>query len=143
MQLLIAPDTQQNIMYTVYFMLLHNFEAMLYSLGIFIMTLWMLYRPSRAKFLIFLGFVILLFAFEYKKHILEGLVEQTRNSLITERQSWRLERYINIILAKLVPLALPLLGWFLIIAGIAMRFLKLEAKINKFIDTYGHKKHSS
>lgn len=102
-------------------------------MGIFLLTCWMLYKPSRAKFLILLGFIILLFAFEYKKHIQEGLVEQTRNSLITERQSWRLERYINILLAKLVPLALPLGGWLLIIGGFLMKFLKYEDKIDKLI----------
>ncbi len=121
-----APDTQQNILYTVYFIVLHNFEAILYSFGIIIMTFWMLYKPSRAKFLIFWGFVILLFAFEYKKHIVEGLTEQTMNSLITERRSYRIERYVEVTLSKLVPLALPLLGWFLIVSGIATRFLKLE-----------------
>lgn len=142
MQLLIAPDTQQNIIYTVFFILTHNFEAILYSLGIVVMMLWMLYKPSRAKFLVFLGFIVLLFAFEYKKHIVEGLVEQTRNSLITERQSWRLERYLSIILEKLVPLVLPLFGWFLIITGVLMRFLKWEIQINEFINKYGSKKHS-
>lgn len=131
MQLLIAPDTQQNLIYTVYFILIHNFQAILYSLGMIIMTGWILYKPTRSKFLIFWGFVILLFAFEYNKHILDPLVEQTRNSLITERQSWRLERYINIIIAKLVPLVLPLFGWFLIIGGILMKYLKIEDKINK------------
>ena len=128
--LLISPDTQQNIIYTIYFILVHNFQAILYSAGMIIMTFLILYRPSRWKFLIFWGFLILLFAFEYNKHILDPLVEQTRNSLITERQSWRLERYINIVIAKLVPLALPLFGWLLIIAGSVMKFLKLEDKIN-------------
>ncbi len=142
MQLLIAPDTQQNIVYTFYFILLHNFEPLLYSIGILAITLWMFYKPSRAKFLVLLGLIVLLFAFEYKKHILEGLVEQTTNSLITERQSWRLERYINIILAKLVPLVLPLFGWGLIIAGVVTRYLKLEIRINDFINNYGSQKHS-
>lgn len=139
---MIAPDTQQNIIYTVYFILTHNFEAILYSSGIFFMLLWILYKPSRAKFLVFLGFIILLFAFEYKKHIVEGLVEQTRNSLITERQSFRLERYLSIILEKLVPLVLPLFGWLLIISGVLMRIFKLEIKINEFINNYGTKKNS-
>jgi hypothetical protein len=112
-----APDTQQNILYTVYFILLHNLEAILYFFGIFIMTLWMLYKPTRAKFVILIGFVLLLFAFEYKKHIVEGLTEQTKNSLITERQSYRIERYLDIILSKLVPLGLPLLGWMCVIGG--------------------------
>ncbi len=126
-----SPDTQQNIIYTLYFILLHNFEAILYSFGIFVMTLWILYKPSRAKFLVFFGFVILLFAFEYKKHIVEGLTEQTVNSLITERRSYRIERYVEVTLSKLVPLALPLLGWSLVVGGIMTRILKLEKYLHE------------
>lgn len=131
MQFAIAPDTQQNLMYAVYFMITHNIEAIFYAAGVIIMLIWTLYKPTRWKILIMWGFIILLFSFQYKKHILDALVEQTRNSLITERQSWRLERYINIILAKLVPFALPLFGWFLITAGAANKWIKWEDKLNK------------
>ena len=128
-----APDTQQNILYTVYFILLHNFEAIFYSFGIIVVTFWILYKPTRAKFLIFWGFVILLFAFEYKKHIVESLTEQTMNSLITERRSYRIERFVEVTLSKLVPLVLPLLGWSLIVGGIMTRVLKIEKYLhNKF-----------
>src|SRR3989338_11337040 len=116
-----APDTQQNILYTAYFIGLHNFEAVLYSTGIIFTTLWMLYKPSRAKILILWGFIFLLFSFEYKKHIVEGLTEQTINSLITERQSYRIERYVNVTLNKLLPLALPLAGWILIVGGTVLK----------------------
>ena len=125
-----ALDTQQNILYTAYFIGLHNFEAVLYSFGIIFTTLWMLYKPSRAKLLMLWGFIFLLFAFEYKKHIVEGLTEQTINSLITERQSYRIERYVNVILNKLVPLGLPLAGWSLIVFGIILPFTRLEDKID-------------
>ena len=121
-----SPDTQQNVLYTIYFIFLHNFEAILYSFGIFVMSIWMFYKPSRAKFLILWGFIILLFAFEYKKHIAEGLTQQTMNSLITERRSYRIERYTEVILSKLVPFVLPILGWSLILGGITTRILKVE-----------------
>jgi len=127
---MIAPDTQQNILYTAYFILLHNFEAVLYSCGIIFTTLWMLYKPSRSKFLMLWGFIFLLFAFEYKKHIAEGLTEQTINSLVTVRQSYRIERYITVTLNKLVPLGLPLAGWILVACGIVLPFTKIESKID-------------
>lgn len=115
---MIAPDTQQNLLYTIYFIILHNFEAILYSAGILISLIFALYKPTRGKILIMWGFIILLFAFEYDKHIAEGLTQQTLNSLITERQSLRIEYYITKILTKAVPLLLPLLGWLLVIGGI-------------------------
>ncbi len=113
-----APDTQQNVIYTVYFIFLHNFEAILYSIGIIVTTLLAIYKPTRGRILIMWGFVILLFAFEYEKHILEPLKEQTLNSLITQRESIRIEYYVTKILTKAVPLLLPLFGWFLIVTGI-------------------------
>ena len=63
------------------------------------------------------GFIILLFGFEYNKHILEPLREQTRNSLVTERRSYRIEYAVDRITMRILPRGLPLLGWLLIIAG--------------------------
>ena len=116
----------------IYFIILHNAEAILYALGIISATLWLFYKPSRGKLMILWGFIILLFAFEYKKHIVEGLRDQTVNSLITERASWRIERYIDIVIVKLAPLALPIFGWLLIIGGLILGKTKWDTKsINK------------
>ena len=112
-----SPDTQQNVLYTIYFILLHNFEALFYAGCIILVTLWALYKPTRTKIIIMWGFIILLFAFEYNKHILEPLRQQTINSLITERQSWRIEHYINKFTTRILPRGLPLLGWLLVIGG--------------------------
>ncbi len=115
---MIAPDTQQNLMYTAYFILLHNFEAILYSIGILTALILALYKPSRGKILIMVGFIILLFAFEYDKHILEPLRQQTIGSLITERQSWRIEHTINYVTMRVLPKILPFFGWMLVLGGI-------------------------
>ncbi len=114
---MIAPDTRQNLMYTVYFIILHNFEAILYSAGIFIALIMALYKPTRGKILIMCGFIILLFAFEYDKHILEPLRQQTIGSLITERQSYRIEHTINYVTMRILPKILPFFGWMLVIGG--------------------------
>lgn len=98
-------------------MLLHNYEAIFYALAIGTVTLWALYKPTRGKILMMWGFIILLFAFEYEKHILEPLRQQTIGSLITERESVRIEYVINKFFTKAVPLGLPILGWMLVIGG--------------------------
>jgi hypothetical protein len=113
-----APDTQQNIIVALYLIILHNFEAILYSLGIIGATIWALYKPTRGNILILWGFIFLIFAFEYDKHILEPLKEQTLNSLITERRSIRIEYIVTKTFTRAVPFALPVLGWTLIISGI-------------------------
>ncbi len=124
-----APDTQQNLIYTVYFILLHNYEAIFYSLGIGVCALWSLWRPSRYILIVMWGFIFLLFAFEYNKHIAEGLREQTRNSLITERQSYRIGYIVDKVTLRLIPRGMPLLGWLLIIFGAT---LKLHPKLKRF-----------
>ena len=114
---MISPDTQQNILYTAYFILIHNVQALLYVVGIITVTTWALYKPTRGKIVMLWGFIILLFAFEYSKHILEPLKEQTIQSLITQRESVRIEYYITKILTRAVPFGLPILGWMLIVIG--------------------------
>jgi len=130
---MIAPDTQQNILYMIYFIVLHNTEALFYAAGITITTLLALYKPKRGLIIMMWGFAILLFAFEYNKHILEPLRQQTIDSLITVRESWRIEHTINYVLTRAVPKGLPILGWALIGLGLifdrvfAMLFLNKKS----------------
>jgi len=117
-----SPDTQQNLFYSLYFLVLHNFIAIVYSLGILVSGIINFWKPKRTWFLIFLGCIVLLFSFEYNKHILESLREQTLNSLITERQSYRIERVVNVTLAKLLPTGLMILGWIMVGTGLFFEF---------------------
>jgi hypothetical protein len=114
------PDIQQNIFYTIYFILLHNAFAIIFLGGLLAATAWALYKPTRKAVLFMIGFALLLFAFEYSKHIAEGLKEQTLNSVITEQPSYKLERLINVTLSKLLPLGLNLGGVTALIAGAAL-----------------------
>jgi len=113
----ITPELQQNIFYTVYFTVLHNFFALFYFMGIIISAGLAIMRPKRAFILMLIGFIILLFGFEYQKHILDSLREQTLNSLITIQEHYQVRRIINGILIKLIPLLLPFTGFGLLIAG--------------------------
>jgi hypothetical protein len=112
-----SPDTQQNILYTVYFLLLHNWQPILYFGGLILSFLAGFVRPTRGKILLIGGFALLLFTFEYTKHIQDALVEQTKNSLITERQSARIERAIHLALNRAIPIGFPILGWIAVIGG--------------------------
>ncbi len=123
-----APDTVQNLLYTIYFILLHNFVALIYFMGIIIGIGLSLWKPSRPYIVIMLGFMLLLFSFEYNKHILEPLKEQTTNSLVTIRESARIERVIYIVIAKIVPLGAPIIGWFMVIGGGISAFLSRKNK---------------
>src|SRR4030042_1027708 len=96
----VSPDLSQNIIVTLYLLFSHNFEAFAYLTGLIISITLSIYRPSRFTTFCFLGFAILLFSFEYDKHIIVGLREQTIQSLITINPHYRLQRIINLTISE-------------------------------------------
>ncbi|MEI7652655.1 MAG: hypothetical protein WCJ70_00045 [bacterium] len=130
-----SPDTQQNFLYTIYFLLLHNWQPMLYFGGL----CWYFFRafmhPTRGKILLLGGFALLLFSFEYSKHIEDSLVEQTRNSLITERQSARVERVIHLVLSRAIPIGGPIIGWVIVASGTVMEWRPAK---KRYTDSVSH-----
>jgi len=128
--MIITPDLKQNILLTIYLTVADNFFAVFYALGIVISALLAIRKPSRYAIFMLLGFILLLFGFEYQKHILEGLKEQTINALITVQEHNKVRRLVNIVLVKAAPILLPFFGWTFIIAGIYL--FKRGRKINLF-----------
>ncbi len=115
--MIITPDLKQNIIITVYLTIVHNFVAFTYSMGILVSIFLALRKPSRATIFLLLGFILLLFGFEYQKHILDALKEQTINSLITIQEHHQVRRIVNGVLIKLIPFLLPFTGWCLVFLG--------------------------
>jgi Na+/glutamate symporter len=105
-----SPDTQQNILYALFFLVLHNFVAIAYASGLAIATIIALLKPTRGRILLMVGFSLLLLSFEYAKHIQDPLLEQTKQSLITERYSSRLERVITLTIGRVAPYTLTVGG---------------------------------
>ncbi len=122
--MIITPDLKQNIFYTVYFTVSHNFAAFIYLAGIIVSLIFALIKPTRKSIFFLLGFIILLFSFEYNKHILEGLREQTLNALITIQEHNKVRRIINVITLKALPVLLPITGWGLIGLATFLHFSK-------------------
>ncbi len=125
---IITPDLKQNIFYTLYFTVSHNLPVFLYGSGIFYAVIHSLIRPSRASVLLLLGFILLLFAYEYDKHIVHSLREQTINALITIQEHNKVRRIINILTLKAIPVLTPLLGWFMVLTGIYLLFIRIKLK---------------
>lgn len=111
-------DLQQNILYMAFFIITHNFFAILAAIGMALFAILALWKPSRPKILILFGFAILLFGIEYDKHIADALHEQTTNSLITIQPHNKVKRAVDLSLTKALPLGLPLLGIAFLAAGI-------------------------
>lgn len=111
---MITPELQQNIFYTLYFTVTHNALAIFYAAGILAAVILSIVKPSRKSVILLLGFIVLLFSFEYSKHIEEGLKQQTLNSLITIQEHNQVRRIVNIVTSKLLPRGLPVLGWLMV-----------------------------
>lgn len=126
--MIITPDLKQNIFYALFFTVTHNALALFYFCGIIFAVGLSLYRPSRKSVLLLLGFSLLLFGFEYNKHILEGLREQTLNALITVQEHNKVRRIVNIVTLKLLPFFLPVVGWSLVLLSGYLYFLKRKPK---------------
>ena len=108
-------------------MLCFTFCGIIFAIGL------SLYRPSRKSVLLLLGFSLLLFGFQYNKHILEGLREQTLNALITIQEHNKVRRIINFVTLKLLPLFFPLVGWGLVLLSGYLYFFKRKKKEGRVV----------
>lgn len=108
----ITPDLSVNINNTIYLTIIHNYQPALFLLGFLIAIFLSIKKPSRSYTFMLLGFICLLFQFEYTKHIIDNLKEQTTNSLITATPHYTAKRWLNSILEDLIPMFLFASGWF-------------------------------
>jgi len=111
--------TNSSYIQTIYLTFTHNKELMGYVLGFVVMALTTLIKPNRSNFLITFGFLILGFGFEYDKHIINGLREQTINSLLVGNGASAVNlNQINIFLTHLLPIIFWLTGWGVMLIGL-------------------------
>ena len=124
----IAPDLRQNIVITLYLLFTHNYIAVAYFCGIILGIILSISRPSRFSTFVLLGFAILLFSFEYDKHIIAGLRAQTLNSLITINPHYKLSRFINLLISDLLPVLFYVTGWGFLYGALVYAARKLGKK---------------
>lgn len=124
----LSPDLQQNVVHTIYALFVHNYIVFAYFFGFLLSVFISIKKPSRFSIFMLLGFAILTFSFEYDKHIVDGLREQTLQSLITDQPHLRLQRTIGAIVSEVLPIFFYLLGWGLIFTAITFKGLKKSAK---------------
>ncbi|MBI5451895.1 hypothetical protein HY945_00360 [Candidatus Gottesmanbacteria bacterium] len=128
MPVAVAPDLQQNILVTIYLLFSHNYIAFAYFIGVIIGIVLSLYRPSRFATFVLLGFAILLFSFEYDKHIISAFREQTVKSLITIQPHYKLQKIIELVITELLPVLFYVLGWLFIYLAIIYGAVKINNK---------------
>lgn len=114
----IPSDLGQNILVTIYLLFTHNYIAIAYFIGLIISIIMAVYKPSRFTTFTLLGFAILLFSFEYDKHIIAGFREQTINSLITATPHYKLQKILDLVISEIFPVLFYVTGWFFIYLAI-------------------------
>ena len=105
------PEIKAGVFRLIYNTFLHNADAIAYFVGIIVALGSLLRKPKRKHVLYLIAFVFLLARFEYLKHIVDPLFEQTQTTMIQEEGHYRAKRYLDIIFYDLVPLFLYLGGW--------------------------------
>ncbi|MDQ5981704.1 MAG: hypothetical protein QG570_461 [Patescibacteria group bacterium] len=117
--------TTDSLLNTVYLTFAHNEYAIAFFLGTIISFFLLLYKPSRYATLLLIGFSTLLIGFEYQKHIMEPLQNQTLESLESDGGASTLT--LVRIFQKLLPFGFFTIGWGSIFSSIFLReFLKVR-----------------
>ncbi len=120
----VTPDLTYGFIHTVYATFIHNYILFAYLLGLSIALILAFKKPSRYSFFLILGFAVLAFSFEYDKHIIEGLREQTLQSLIIEKPHYTAQKWVSVFISEILPLFFYALGWLLIYIAILIGGLK-------------------
>lgn len=120
-----SQDLTQGVIRTLYLTFAHNELVIAYVFGLVISAVMAFKRPNRFYLLLLIGFAILAFNFEYDKHIIEALREQTLTSIVTDpSKHFRAQRLLRLVISELVPVILYIAGWGCIFAAIISQGLK-------------------
>lgn len=114
-----SEDLISNLFNGLYLLFNHNSVVVAYFCGLVISMLVSFFRPSRLAFLFTLAFGVLTFGYEYDKHLIEPLREQTLATIApTPGTHLKATKLINLVLSELLPVFLFILGWGLLISSV-------------------------
>lgn len=99
------------IINTVFLTFLHNQYAIAFLGGAVLAIFSLLVKPSRRTVLLLIGFVTLLVGFEYDKHIIAPLQDQTLTSLGLDKSGGSASTLVIRTFQKLLPVFFFTIGW--------------------------------
>jgi hypothetical protein len=108
---------QQGLFQLIYWTWLHNYEVIALAFGAVLAIALMMRNPKRIYLLFFLGFSLLIFQFEWTKHIAESLEQQTLQTVIVSDTQTKARKLVDFTLNRLIPFGSYLGGWGLIFMG--------------------------
>ncbi len=110
---------KQGLFQLIYFTYIHNQLLIGLAVALISSLLLLLKKPQRRYVWFLLGFLFLIIHFEYQKHIVKDLTEQTIATLFLEEGYYRGRWLTRVALYHLVPFLLWLAGWGNIILGLS------------------------
>lgn len=105
------PIIKQGLIQLIYSTFIHNSEVIAFGLGIVISLLLLIRKPKRNYVFFLIGFTCLLINFEYSKHIVDPLYQQTVGVVVTAEGYQRTRRLIDLMINNFIPLILYISGW--------------------------------
>lgn len=118
------PSFLANLIRTVYELISHNYVVIAYFSAFLISLFFAIKKPTRTNTLLVIGFALLVFNFEYEKHISEPLRAQTELSLTRGGSFKKLRSLTKILFEFLVPIGTYFAGWTLILISLYANQLK-------------------
>ncbi|PIS22900.1 hypothetical protein COT49_02925 [candidate division WWE3 bacterium CG08_land_8_20_14_0_20_40_13] len=97
------------ILNTIFITFAHNQYAIAFFVGAILSFFLLIIKPSRYLVLLLFGFLMLLMGFEYDKHIVQPLTDQTLASF--DFESGRSVGLVSMTLRKLLPFFFFFSGW--------------------------------
>ncbi|MBI4091474.1 hypothetical protein HY419_01835 [candidate division WWE3 bacterium] len=106
-----------NLTNTFYSFYVHNWQLVYFGGCAVFCFLRLVIKPSRYYAILLLGFLSLLFEFEYTKHLIPHVRENVTELVLVDpaRRSFGLT---DMFFSKLFPLGLQVLGWFLVFISV-------------------------
>jgi|GEM_PF-988467 len=128
-----TSDIASNLITGLYLLFAHNGLLIIYVFGALVSLLLIFLKPRRLTVLYFLAFLTLAFGFEYDKHLIVPLRDQTIATVVADPETHLFtQRLINLFISEFIPVALFILGWGLLFLAI---LLSLIGKNRKAVTT--------
>src|SRR3990167_10412578 len=106
-----------NLANTAFSFYSHNWQLVYFGVFSLVCLVKLVVKPSRYYAILLLGFLCLLFQFEYTKHLIPHVRENVTDLILVDpaRRSFNLA---DLFFSKLMPLSLQAFGWLLLFISV-------------------------
>lgn len=108
-------DLIKNTIVTFYSFYEHNALVFYYGLALLAVITRLFIKPTRYYVLLVLGLILLIFSFEYQKHLIPHFFSHLLDPIIDPNTHARTYQYSSLFLTRVLPILLDFAGWLLIV----------------------------